>query len=51
VPVFALVQAFVLLNERVTLLEIAGGAIILLGVRLATWRVEPVNPLEDAASA
>jgi drug/metabolite transporter (DMT)-like permease len=51
VPVFALIQAFVLLNERVTLLEIAGGAIILLGVRLATWRVEPVNPLEDAASA
>jgi drug/metabolite transporter (DMT)-like permease len=51
VPVFALVQAFLLLNERVTLPEIAGGAIILLGVRLATWRVEPVNPLEDAASA
>jgi hypothetical protein len=28
-----------------------GGAIILLGVRLATWRVVPTTPLEDAASA
>ena len=51
VPVFALVQAVLLLNERVTLLEIAGGAIILVGVRLATWRVVPLTPLEDAASA
>ncbi len=51
VPVFALVQAVLLLNERVTLLEVAGGAIILVGVRLATWRVVPLNPLEDAASA
>jgi len=51
VPVFALVQAVFLLNERPTPLELVGGAIILLGVRLATWRVVPVNPLEDAASA
>ena len=51
VPVFALIQAVLLLNERVTLLEVAGGAIILLGVRLATWRVSHATPLEDAASA
>jgi len=51
VPVFALVQAFFLLNERVTLLEVGGGAVILLGVRLATWQARPVTLLEDAASA
>jgi drug/metabolite transporter (DMT)-like permease len=51
VPVFALVQAVFLLNERPTPLEVLGGAIILLGVRLATWRAQPVAPLEDAASA
>lgn len=51
VPVFALVQAAVLLNERITLLEVAGGAVILVGVRLATWHQRSVPPLEDAASA
>jgi drug/metabolite transporter (DMT)-like permease len=51
VPVFALVQAFFLLNERVTPLEVAGGAVILLGVRLATWRTLVATPLEDAGSA
>ncbi len=51
VPVFALIQAAVLLNERVTLLEVAGGAVILVGVRLATWHQVSVPPLEDAASA
>ena len=51
VPLFALVQAVVLLNERPTPLELVGGAIILLGVRLATWRVPPGAALEDAASA
>ena len=51
VPVFALVQAAVLLNEHITLLEVGGGAVILVGVRLATWRQGSVPPLEDAASA
>lgn len=51
VPMFALVQAVVLLNEHPTPVEIVGGAIILLGVRLATWRARPVALLEDAASA
>jgi drug/metabolite transporter (DMT)-like permease len=51
VPVFALVQAVVLLGERPSALEIVGGGIILLGVRLATWRLVPTAPLEDAASA
>jgi len=39
------------LNERPTAVELVGGAIILLGVRLATWRTGPVTALEDAASA
>ena len=51
VPIFALTQAVVILGERPTPLEIAGGAIILLGVRLATWRAIRATPLEDAASA
>ncbi len=51
VPVFALVQAVVLLNEHPAALELAGGAIILAGVRLATWRAAPISPLEDAGSA
>lgn len=51
VPIFALIQAVLLLNERVTLPEVAGGAIILVGVRLATLRHRLDTPLEDAASA
>jgi len=51
VPVFALVQASLFLNERITVVEVAGGAIILVGVRLATWRTAAMMPLEDAASA
>ena len=51
VPIFAVTQAVFLLNEHPTALEIGGGAIILLGVRLATWRTPFVTPLEDAASA
>ena len=51
VPVFALVQAYFLLDERITALEIGCGAVILLGVRLATWRVRLETPLEDAGSA
>jgi drug/metabolite transporter (DMT)-like permease len=38
VPAFALVQAVVLLGERPTSLQIAGGAVILLGVRVASLR-------------
>ena len=51
VPIFAVTQAVFLLDEHPTALEIVGGAIILLGVRLATWRTAIVTPLEDAASA
>ncbi len=51
VPIFAVTQAVFLLNEHPTALEIVGGAIILLGVRLATWRTAIITPLEDAASA
>ena len=51
VPVFALIQAVFLLGERPAPLAIVGGAIILLGVRLATWHALAATPLEDAASA
>ena len=51
VPVFALVQAVLVLGEHPTPVEVVGGGVILLGVRLATWRVEALTPLEDAASA
>ena len=51
VPVFALVQAVVLLDEHPTPVDIIGGGVILLGVRLATWRAQPATALEDAASA
>ena len=51
VPIFAVTQAVFILGERPTPLEIVGGAIILLGVRLATWRTAIITPLEDAASA
>jgi drug/metabolite transporter (DMT)-like permease len=51
VPIFAVTQAVFLLNEHPTAVEIFGGAIILLGVRLATWRTPIITPLEDAASA
>jgi drug/metabolite transporter (DMT)-like permease len=49
VPVFALLLAFFMLNERITLLEIAGGMVTLVGVRLATWRLRPGTPLKDAS--
>ncbi len=51
VPIFALVQAVVILGEHPALLEIVGGAIILVGVRVATVRFRPEAPLEEAAPA
>ena len=51
VPIFAVSQAVFILGERPTPIEIVGGAIILVGVRLATWRTAIITPLEDAASA
>ena len=51
VPIFAITQAVFILGERPTVIEIVGGAIILVGVRLATWRTPVITPLEDGASA
>jgi drug/metabolite transporter (DMT)-like permease len=51
VPVFALIQALTFLGEHPEPLEIVGGAIILVGVRVATWGIKPTTPLEDAAPA
>lgn len=51
VPIFALIQAVTILGERPAPLEIVGGAIILVGVRVATLRFKPETPLEEAAPA
>jgi drug/metabolite transporter (DMT)-like permease len=51
VPVFALIQAVAILGERPEPLEVVGGAIILVGVRVATLRFKPETPLEEAAPA
>jgi drug/metabolite transporter (DMT)-like permease len=51
VPIFALIQAVTILGERPALLEIVGGAIILVGVRVATLRFRPETRLEEAAPA
>ena len=51
VPVFTLIGAAVFLGERPTALQLAGGAVILIGVRVATWRARPAAILEDAAAA
>ena len=49
VPIFALLQAVTILGERPVPLEIVGGAIILVGVRVATLRFKAETPLEEAA--
>jgi drug/metabolite transporter (DMT)-like permease len=51
VPIFALIQAVVILGEHPAPLEIVGGAIILGGVRVATLRFKPETALEEAAPA
>ncbi len=51
VPIFALVQAVTILGERPEPLQIVGGAIILVGVRVATLRFKPEAALEEAAPA
>lgn len=51
VPVFALVQAVLILGEEPAVLQIVGGAIILVGVRVATLRFVPRSPLEEAEPA
>jgi drug/metabolite transporter (DMT)-like permease len=51
VPAFALIQAVLILGERPAPLEMVGGGIILVGVRVATLRIKPKTPLEEAAPA
>jgi drug/metabolite transporter (DMT)-like permease len=51
VPIFALVQAVTILGEQPAPLEIVGGAVILVGVRVATLRFRPDNPIEEATPA
>lgn len=51
VPVFALVQAVLILGEQPAPLEIVGGAIILVGVRVATLRFVPRSPMEETGPA
>jgi drug/metabolite transporter (DMT)-like permease len=51
VPIFALIQAVTILGEHPEPLEIVGGGIILVGVRVATLRFKAETPLEEAAPA
>lgn len=51
VPIFALIQAVTILGEQPEPLEIVGGAIILVGVRVATWRFKAEGPPEAATPA
>jgi drug/metabolite transporter (DMT)-like permease len=51
VPIFALIQAVVILGEEPELLQVVGGAIILVGVRVATLGFKAETPLEEAAPA
>ncbi len=51
VPIFALVQAVLVLGEQPALLEVVGGAVILISVRVATLRFAPRSPLEETEPA
>jgi len=51
VPIFALIQAVTILGEQPEPLEIVGGGVILVGVRVATLRYKAATPLEEAAPA
>ena len=51
VPIFALVQAVLILGEEPAPLEIVGGAVILAGVRVATLRFAPRSPMEETEPA
>lgn len=51
VPIFALVQAVLILGEQPAPLEIVGGAIILAGVRVATLGFRPASAMEEAEPA
>jgi drug/metabolite transporter (DMT)-like permease len=51
VPIFALAQAVLILGEHPAPLEIVGGAIILVGVRVATLRFVPRSPFEETEPA
>jgi drug/metabolite transporter (DMT)-like permease len=51
VPIFALVQAVLILGEQPAPLEIVGGAVILAGVRVATLRSAPRSAIEETEPA
>ena len=51
VPVFALVQTVLILGEQPAPLEIVGGAVILVAVRVATLRVVPRSAIEETEPA
>ena len=51
VPIFAVAQAVFILGEQPAPLELFGGAVILMGVRIATLRFVPSSPFEEAEPA
>jgi drug/metabolite transporter (DMT)-like permease len=51
VPIFALAQAVIILGEQPAPLEIVGGVVILVGVRVATLTMSARSPIEEAEPA
>ena len=51
VPIFALVQAVLILGEQPAPLEIVGGTVILVGVRVATLRLVPRSAVAETGPA
>jgi drug/metabolite transporter (DMT)-like permease len=51
VPIFALIQAVLILGEQPAPLEVVGGAVILAGVRVATLHTGPRSAIEEAEPA
>ena len=51
VPIFALVQAVLILGEQPAPLEIVGGTVILVGVRVATLRLGPRSAVAETGPA
>lgn len=51
VPIFALGQAVLILGEQPEPLEVIGGAVILAGVRVATWRSAPRSATQETEPA
>lgn len=48
IPVVTAITGWLLLNERLTVVQLAGGLLVLIAVRIATWVKAPAVPVELA---